>query len=367
LEQKNYIPVMKPRLPTAGDYSHYLELMDERGVYSNGGPLVKLLEARYAEKLGISNSELVVLCSNATTAIHGFLQISQVDNWHIPSFTFAATVQAGVQSGKRVILNDIDKDTWMISPAAIQESQSEGLVSVLPFGAPFNWRAHLEIEHLLIDAAASIGGARDWIIKLQENWAAVFSLHATKSFGIGEGGLIIFGSERLANEFRRWINFGFSGSRESVYVGTNAKLSEIQAAVGLAVLDNWSLENNEWEAGRGLTDIVTSGLGLAYSDVIPRGTISPYWIISHEDPATMSRIERACLEHQIETRKWWAEGCHLMPAFSEIPIAGGGFKSTQFVSQRYLGLPFYRGMSSKTLDCIGDVLSEILRSDVKQA
>jgi dTDP-4-amino-4,6-dideoxygalactose transaminase len=360
LEQNGWISVMKPRLPQVGDFSHYLELIDERAIYSNGGPLVKLLEARYAEKLGIPNAENVVLCSNATVAIHGFLQTSQATTWHIPSFTFPATLQAAVQSGKKVILNDIDIDTWMISPNVIQESQSEGLVSVLPFGAPFNWRTHLEIDHLLIDAAASIAGASDWIINLQEKWAAVFSLHATKSFGIGEGGLIVFGSEGLANAFRSWINFGFSGSRESVRIGTNAKLSEIQAAVGLAVLDKWRFECEEWEAARAQTDSVTSRLGLVLPDVIPKGTVSPYWIISHENPHEISRIERACLDTRIETRKWWAKGCHLMPAFSEVSIAQGGLESTQLVGESYLGLPFYRGISSKTVDFIGDVLSESL-------
>jgi dTDP-4-amino-4,6-dideoxygalactose transaminase len=183
--EEKIIPVMRPRLPSFDTYATYLRLVDQNGVYSNRGPLVRLLESRYAEKLGIKDSSLVVLCSNATMAIQGFLQISDAATWHIPSFTFAATVHAGIQSGKEVVLEDIDPRTWMISSSVVKNPKTEGLIPVLPFGAPLNSSEYSKLEHVLIDAAASIGGASAWINSIRENWGVVFSLHATKSFGIG--------------------------------------------------------------------------------------------------------------------------------------------------------------------------------------
>ena len=349
------MPVMRPRLPTFDQYAPYLKLIDESQTYSNRGPLVRLLETRYAEKLAVSDASRVVLCSNATVAIHGFLQISDAETWHVPSFTFAATVQAAIQSGKDVVLEDINQETWMISPAVVTDFKTEGVVPVLPFGAPFRASDFGHIEHLLLDAAASIGGATAWINDLRESWAAVFSLHATKSFGIGEGGLIVFGSKEMANSFRTWINFGFSGSRDSVMLGTNAKVSEVQAAVGLAVIDNWSVEEAEWSSVRLLTDEISEDLGLGQFKVIPAGTLSPYWIVSHPDQEIISNIQLACLENRIETRKWWSDGCHRMPAFTA--MSGNLFQNTDAVAEAYFGLPFFRSLNEIEMLRIKRVLS----------
>jgi len=355
LSENSIIPVMKPRLPTFEQYAPYLKLIDESQTYSNRGPLVRLLETRYAEKLGVSDASRVVLCSNATVAIQGFLQISDAKTWHLPSFTFAATVHAAIQSGKKIVLEDIDQETWMISPTVITDLKTDGVVPVLPFGAPFRSNQFKHIDHILVDAAASIGGASAWINDMRESWAAVFSLHATKSFGMGEGGLIVFGSKEMANEIRTWINFGFSGSRESVRLGTNAKLSEVQAAVGLGVIDNWSVEEAEWSSIRVLTDEISEDLGLGQFEVIPAGTLSPYWIISHSDHEVVSRIHLACLENKIETRKWWSNGCHRMPAFKA--MNGNLFQNTDAVTEDYFGLPFFRSLNEIEMLRITRVLS----------
>jgi dTDP-4-amino-4,6-dideoxygalactose transaminase len=353
------IPVMRPILPTLDEYEKYLLEIDQVGIYSNRGPLVTRLEQRYAQKLGISDPSLVVLCSNATLAIQGFLQISDAETWHVPSFTFVATVHAAIQSGKKVVLEDIDPKTWMISPTVITDIKNAGVVPVLPFGAPFNSNAFRHIDHVLVDAAASIGGASAWINDIKESWAAVFSLHATKSFGIGEGGLIVLGSQDMADEFRSWINFGFSGTREAQRLGTNAKLSEVQAAVGLAVIDSWEIEEAEWNGVRCETDEISKNLGLGKFDVIPKGTLSPYWIISHSDEEVISRIQIACAENKIETRKWWAEGCHRMPAFSSLNSSLHAYSSTGFLGRRYLGLPFHRDMTPATLGQISAIVERL--------
>jgi dTDP-4-amino-4,6-dideoxygalactose transaminase len=349
---------MRPLLPSYDKYAPYLKFIDQSQTYSNRGPLVRLLETRYAEKLGVSDSSLVVLCSNATLAIQGFLQISDAETWHVPSFTFAATVHAAVQSGKKVVLEDIDPKTWVISSEVITNSKTEGLVPVLPFGSPFQPHAFNQIKHLLVDAAASIGGASVWINDLKESWAAVFSLHATKSFGIGEGGLIVFGSSEMADEFRSWINFGFSGSRDAQRLGTNAKVSEVQAAVGLAVMDSWGIEEAEWNFVRSLTDELSENLGLGQFDVIPKGTISPYWIISNADKDLIARIGDACREEKIETRKWWSSGCHKMTAFAS--LANLEFPKTDAAGSSYLGLPFFRNLSESAISDIRKIVASCI-------
>lgn len=348
------IPVMRPLLPTFDQYATYLKQIDASRIYSNRGPLVRRLETRYAEKLGVGEESRVVLCSNATLAIQGFLQISGVNTWHIPSFTFAATVHAGLQSGKKIVLDDIEPGTWMISPSVVKNPKTEGLIPVLPFGAPLNMSRYSKLDHVLIDASASIGGASAWINSIGENWGVVFSLHATKNFGIGEGGLVVFGSKEIADKFREWLNFGFNGSRESMREATNAKLSEFQAAVGLAVLDNWHTEVSDWRRVRAMVDNVSEGLGVGPFEVIPKGTLSPYWIISHAEQGLTFRIGAALKKAGIETRKWWSYGCHSMPAFSR--FYGQNFEVTERISLAYLGLPLFRELSEGDVDQISSIV-----------
>jgi dTDP-4-amino-4,6-dideoxygalactose transaminase len=351
---------MRPRLPELGQFERYIREIDYARVYSNFGPLVRRLELKYAEKLGVLDPFRIVLCSNATQAIQGFMQISTIPTWHVPSFTFPATVHAAVQSGKEVILDDIDVQTWMIAADVIVDPSSEGLVPVLPFGAPFDSTSYLHLEHVLVDAAASIGSASTWIDTMRSSWAAVFSLHATKSFGIGEGGLIVFGSKEAADKFRPWINFGFHGTRDALSIGTNAKLSEIQAAVGLAVMDSWDDEAADWAQLRTRADAISQDFDLGQFAVIPKGVISPYWIISSSNQNSIPRIESALFESKIATRRWWSKGCHLMPAFSLIEKWGSPSPvapNTEVLGNRYLGLPFFRGMTDNEFGKIQTILS----------
>ncbi len=343
------ISVMKPLLPSYEQYSKYLREVDLNRTYSNWGPLVQRLEHKYAEKLGLVDPSLVVLCSNATIAIQGFMQLSRIPTWHVQSFTFPATVHAAIQSGKDVVLADIDANTWMISAEGVENSSKEGIVPVLPFGADLDATKYADFDHVLIDAAASIGGAREWIKDMKPSWGVVFSLHATKSFGIGEGGLIVFGAKENADEFRSWINFGFSGQRVSQMLGTNAKLSEVQAAVGLAVFDNWDNEQEEWLEARAQVDKISSAFGIQPGpDALKsQSLISPYWIIQHSEARVVDEIERSLFENSIGTRRWWMSGAHNMPAFRHLKT--DKLEHTDFVGARYLGLPFYRRIDGLAL------------------
>lgn len=229
------IPVMKPRLPDADAVAPWLRLMDASGIYSNYGPLVSMLERRYAEFFGVG-AEQVVTVANATLGIEGAVSVLPASVWQVPAFTFAATGHAVNRAGASVEFADVDRESWAL-PAAETLDASEGLLPVLPFGAPVEWRRWAWHPTVIIDAAASMGAAEGRLGGLPPGWAVVFSLHATKVLPAGEGGLVVFGSEDDARALRRWTNFGFDAARISVAPGTNAKMSEIHAAYALASLE----------------------------------------------------------------------------------------------------------------------------------
>ena len=336
------IPVMQPRMPQYKDVKSFLKAMDDSGTYSNNGPLVRSLENKYAEKMNVNPLQIVAL-ANATLAIEGFLSISPVEEWVIPSYTFSATGLAALNSGKRIVLADSNLDDWQIDLSQNFDPLSRGIVPVMPFGAKVELHKYIAFENVLIDAAASIAEFPD-LSSLKSSWAVIYSLHATKLLGAGEGGIIIFGSIEMAQRFRQWINFGFFGTRESNSQGTNAKMSEIHAAYALASLRNWTVDSSRWSRAQAQAKEISEKFGEHFHHWQP-GVLNPYWIVHFDDPKEMEALE-SHLEHEgISTRRWWSKPLHEMPAFRDIEVVGK-LEISSKLAKSVLGLPMYRDLST---------------------
>lgn len=345
-------------MPKAKQYQVYLEQIDRRNIYSNRGPLLQELESRFAEKLGIPESQTVV-AANGTLALQGIIATLPLTHARVQSFTFPSTVLATLNSGKSLELVDIDSKTW-----TMEASEDDQIIDVLtlPFGSNFDSTPFIQKKHLVIDAAASIGSAKSWLSSMLPGWAAMFSLHATKSFGLGEGALAVFGSESQAKAFRSWINFGFSGQRESMIQGTNAKLSEYAAAVGLSVLDSWKEQADAWGKLRIHTKKISRELGIE-PFALQGDDFSPYWIVRFDSELERNKVKTHLQKLNIETRLWWGEGCHRMGAFIECPRTN--LSITDEVSKSYLGLPYHLSLRPSDFQHIANLISEILDSNRK--
>ena len=347
---------MKPKLPTMKMVEIYLKILDTNKIYSNQGPLVRRLEQRFAALLKVKEENLV-LCSSATLAIQGSSYLTNVSNFHVPSYTFSASGLAIRNSGKNLILDDISYDTWQINHAEIKPSTNEGILVVSPFGSNLEISEYQNFDSVVYDAAASLGRQNLDLSKLRKSHSIIFSLHATKVLGIGEGGLVVFGNNDKANDFRSWINFGFSGSRDSKILGTNAKMSEMQAAYGHAVLDNWEVEKQEWLSVREKAKCIENNFPELFHHNLEID-VSSYWL-SYSNPELKVEIMKAFQRFNIETRDWWSRGLHNMPAFPK--YNDKHFPITEKVADSSLGLPFFRDMKDSDFDRIHEALSNVYR------
>lgn len=327
------------------------------GIFSNFGPQVRDLEVKFANFFGV-DVQRVSLVANATLALQGLIQISGRINWEIPSWTFAATAQAGLGSGKKIRFVDVSSSTWM-SQVVSNPDSNLGQLTVLPFGSSLsNWEWGNSTE-VVVDAAASLGSISPHLIqRLPEATSVVFSLHATKVLGVGEGALVVFGSSETANHFKEWTNFGFSGSRSSAFLGTNAKMSEYVACLLHLELDNWKKIHSEWALARKLIDRVSEDYGIECQPG-SQGLVSPYWIANLGSEERRSRAEAALAAREISTRRWWEQGCHKMQAFLDVPR--GSLQVTEDLASKTLGLPFFRGITEGQVQRIARTLSPVLR------
>ena len=346
------IPVMKPKVVYPKSSLHRLRDVAQSGVFSNFGPQVQELEQRFADLFGVASSH-VVTAANATLAIAGAMSVSPALSWRIPAWTFAATAHAAARSGLPFRFVDVSPETWMIDASAPGPA-GEGTVLVLPFGAPLAEAKWSDDAEVVVDAAASLRSMVHQFPNLPLRTSLVFSLHATKVLGIGEGALAVFGDADRAAAFRSWSNFGFDGSRESLSSGTNAKMSEYVAALLHTELDQWPQTLRDWTDLRTLVDRASDQTGLTLQPH-SRGVVSPYWIAVLEDSAA---TQHALAEAGIGTRRWWGPGLHRMPAFTGVPFAD--LQHTENIASRSLGLPFFRGLTHEQITRIVKVLKQVL-------
>lgn len=355
LNSTTLIPVMRPLLPLSREVRRHLSRMDDERIYSNQGPLVAELEERIARLIQVM-PERVVLVSSGTVGLQGACAISSAKSFRVPSFTFAATALAVANSGKDLAFVDVEESTMSVSTDH-QVSPHSGLVDVRPFGASIRFPDSWSHGEVVVDAAASFGSVPIDLRHLPSGWSVVFSFHATKTLGVGEGGVVVFGDSERAESFREWINFGFRSSRLSSSLGTNGKMSEIHAAYGLAGLDSWestrkaaqwrALQQEKIELEYRLRGFRNYGTGF-----------SPYWIIRFVETESAQHFAEHLQANDIETRFWWPRACHEMPAFSDIQP-----KEPMPVSSRLantvIGLPNFPGMGPVHFAKIERALSDL--------
>lgn len=352
------IRVFRPFLPPTAAIAAYMEKAAERAQYSNGGPLVTDLEARLAAHFGVDPDQVAV-CSSGTTALEGAVATSAVDTqavWEVPAWTFTATPGAVLRVGNPAHFVDVDDAQRALFGSAAPQG-----IDVLPFGAGPYWsRRHLP-RTLIVDAAASFDACENFAFPGRSPAGVIVSMHATKSLPAGEGGVFFSNDRHWVDEFRRYMNFGMWNSRISQIRGTNGKMSEFTAAVAHASLDEWSTKRGLWiELGDRALRIATDLAVVSPADAAP-GVATPYWNIQVDDEASRVGLEKYLSDNGVETRRWWGDGCHVMPAYLDVPR--GDLVMTESVARTTLGLPFHLGLSFANLERIGHLIDSYAHRD----
>ena len=346
---------MRPCLPSPERVLPWLQRMHENRVYSNFGPLTRLLETRYAEFLQVS-ADQVVSVANCTLGIQGAVSLSSARKWLVPDFTFAATGLSVLTAGKQLLIGDVSPLTWALDPEVAKSlPEEDGIIPVMPFGAPIDLASWHRRENVVVDAAASLG-TKPNLSALPETWAVAFSLHATKVLPAGEGGLMVFGNSESARRFRSWTNFGFSGQRVSATAATNAKMSEVHAAYALTSLDGWSEEKAQWQGVHSLARAVVP------EEPEPRRAawnagVNPYWVIDCGSEEQRTSTEMSFAAAQIATRRWWPTLLSEMEPFRGI-VEQGQTQHAKNLCNVLLGLPMWRELDDRKVDRIAAALHQ---------
>lgn len=250
------LPLIAPNPPRLSQMADALARIEASGIYSNHGPEVRALERDVTARLfGGRGATLAV--NNATNGLMIALADAVGPGGRgrmalMPGFTFAATAQAAWWAGLVPLVCDVDPDDWSASAREeerLLQRHGANVAAIVPYATfgraidleRYRWLAARHGVAVVVDAAASLGtrDAEGINVGAGSPFPVVFSMHATKPFAVGEGGLIHCGDASVIERLRAAANFGFTHPRTATIPGLNAKLPEVLAAMARAKLDTF--------------------------------------------------------------------------------------------------------------------------------
>jgi dTDP-4-amino-4,6-dideoxygalactose transaminase len=359
--------VGRPNIGSREVFMKYVDDIFERRWLTNDGPMVHQLEQRVAELHGVKHC--VVMC-NGTVALEIAIRALGLEGEVIvPSYTFIATAHALHWQAITPVFADIDPTTHNLDPAAVRRMitpRTTGIIGLHLWGrgAPVDELQAIADEHglkLIFDAAHAFGCS--YRGKMIGNFGAceVLSFHATKFFNTFEGGAVVTNDDALAGTMRLMRNFGFSGLDNVIHPGTNGKMVEVAAAMGLVNLEaiNDVIETNKRnhqayrEALSGL-----SGISLLTFDKAERNNYQYVVMeVSEDCPVSRDQIIKMLHAENIRARKYFWPGCHNMQPYRDLyPHAGLLLPNTQQVAGRVVVMPTGTTMDK---EMINDVVALI--------
>jgi dTDP-4-amino-4,6-dideoxygalactose transaminase len=347
--------------PNLGDRKALLQRVDaicDSRWLTNSGACVEEFEKRIADFVGVKHC--IPMCSGTLALEIAIRALELAGEVIIPSFTFVATAHALHWQQITPVFCDIDPRTHNLNPAKIEQlitPRTTGILAVHLWGRPCAIDELEAIAHghdlaLLFDAAHAFGCRSKGRMIGGFGRAEVFSFHATKFITSGEGGAVVTNDDDLAARIRLMKNFGFSGYDIVTSIGTNGKMTELSAALGLTNLEsieefiginrrNFELYDAELAKMPGLT--------LLRYDESEKPNYQYVVIEVEAAKAGLTRDQLLAVLHaeNVLARKYFYPGAHRMePYCSSFPNAGATLPETEATAERVLVLPTGTGVTS---------------------
>lgn len=357
-------PIVRPVLPALDNYQHYIKTVFDKVWLTNNGPMHQELERRLAAFLGVKH---LMLVSNGTLALQVAYRALNLGEYVITTpFSFAATASSLAWQNHRCRFVDIDANSFNIDPSCIDDelaAKCDGIVATHVFGNPCDVEAldTLSQKHqlkVIYDAAHAFGCRYKGQSVLNWGDASTLSLHATKIFHTVEGGAIIFKHEADFNRAKQLINFGFDSAQYPEFVGINAKLNEINAAMGLALLDDVErFQSHRIACVNTYHQLLATEFEFQHwaNDSSVNGAYMPLLCQTQQE---LLQLMPMLAELGVQTRRYFYPSLSEVPCYGmqgETPIANG-------ISQRVLCLPLYTDMTIKDVTDICELVKQALKS-----
>jgi len=371
------VPAFKDKLyvgrPNIGSrevmLTRFNDMLDSRWL-SNDGPFVAEFEKKLAEYLNVKHC--ITMCNGTVAMEIAIRALGLGGEVIIPSFTFVATAHALQWQEITPVFCDIEPESHTIDPYKVEQlitPRTTGLIGVHVWGKPCQVEAlgRIAKKHnlkLLFDAAHAFACSHHGRMIGNFGNVEVFSFHATKFFNTFEGGAVATNDDVLAAKIRLMKNFGFNDYDSVIYIGTNGKMPEVCAAMGLTNLeciDEFMAHNRRNYEHYKQYLVNVPGIKVLSYDEKERRNYQYIVLEIDEDKAGISRDRLLEILHSenVIARRYFYPGCHRMePYKSYFPHAGLLLPETESLVQRIMLLPTGTAISENDIKGIVSIISK---------
>jgi len=355
MSQRPPVRLISPSLPPLAEVHKHLEEIWHTGILSNNGPVLKAFEAALCDYLDVEHVSVVANAMlGSVVALQHMAQGGEVIT---TPFSFVASGNAIHFAGCTPVFADIDPETLSLDPALVERQitpRTSAIFAVHVFGIPGNLTALAEVaaRHkipLIYDAAHAFGVKVDGKSIFQSGDASIVSFHATKVFNTFEGGAVISPSRKMKITIDQLCDHGIVDETNIPFVGLNAKMSELHAAVGLAQLPyvDGDISARAEVAGRywkqlenvkGIRCLVPPGVQGHNHYAFPI-------LVEPSYSKTRDALHIFMDKNMVTTRRYFFPLISDLPAFSDLASAQpGSLPVARRISDQILCLPFYPGL-----------------------
>jgi dTDP-4-amino-4,6-dideoxygalactose transaminase len=370
------VPFVRAPAPPLARVTELLEPSWSQGMLTNG-PLVRRLEAEAASLLGV---EHVVAVASCTTGL--MLVIRALDmrgDVLLPSFTFSASAHAIAWNGLRPRFAECDPASFQLAmddatarAAETSAGRIGGILATHVFGAPCDAEAVVELGRahkvpVVFDAAHAIGSLRNGTPVSRFGDASVFSMTPTKPLVAGEGGLVATNRADLAHLVRIGRDYANPGDYDTQFVGLNGRLSEMHAAVALASLEIFPVQQKQRDEIAGCYRDELAGIpGIAIQHV-DAGDVSTYKDFTIAVDAEAFGADRDLLRNAlkaegVDTRCYFDPPVHRQTAYaptSPMALPAVDLPVTDAAARSVLSLPIYPALGLENVARIASLIADV--------
>lgn len=359
---KNLINVTKTYLPNKEKYKQYVDEIYANGWITNNGPLLRRLEKRIEEYLGVKN---IILVSNGTVALEIAYRTLGLTGFAITTpFSFVATTSSLVTNNILPIFADIDENTLNMSPANIEKLITVNTSAIVPVHVFGNACEVEEVEAIakkynlkvIYDAAHAFDVDYKGKSILNYGDISTLSFHATKLFHTIEGGALIINDDSLVEKARYLINFGIEGPESIPHLGTNAKMNEFEAAMGLCVLDEIEDINKKRKEVYELYQRELKCFVKFQKNNEDASNNYSYFPVVLKDEQQLLDVQKALNEKNIFPRRYFYPSLDMLSYIEPKQVC----EISRSISNRILCLPLYPELSNEEQVLIIKIVKESL-------
>ncbi len=352
------IPVTRPFLPPKEEYEKYINEIWERNWLTNDGPLVKELESKLKEYLGIKH---LLFVSNGTIALQIAIKALGLKGEIITTpFSYVATTSSIVWENCIPVFCDIEPETLNIDPELIESKITRHTSAILAthvFGNPCDVVAIANIARkydlrVIYDGAHAFGTTYRGDSILNQGDITATSFHATKIFHTIEGGAVIVNSQEMYDKIDLLRNFGHDGPEKFTGVGINGKNSEMHAAMGLCnmnyindILSKRKEQVHYYKSHLERTDIERQ------KELEETNVNKAYYPVIFKNEEQLLRVRDALEQSGISPRRYFYPSLNHLDYVDDEPMP-----IAEDISTRILCLPLYHTLKQSEQDLILNII-----------